>query len=105
MSGMVSNALLMFAVTSHVNKYCIYIKIDRYGCFHFCFNNLIVYFWYHQTVNMALHQTPGDLASLTVVMRAVGQVSSEHAHLHTALLDVRQMFHTLHIYGIQVRTY
>ncbi|XP_071539234.1 dynein axonemal heavy chain 10-like [Panulirus ornatus] len=35
-------------------------------------------------------------------MRAVGQVTSDHAHLHTALLDVRQMFHTLHVYGIQV---
>ncbi|XP_069945849.1 dynein axonemal heavy chain 10-like isoform X2 [Cherax quadricarinatus] len=53
-------------------------------------------------VNAALHQSPDDLSSLTVVMRAVGRVSSEHANLHTSLLDVRQMFHTLHVYGIEV---
>lgn len=43
-----------------------------------------------------------DLASLTVVVQAVRQVTSEHAHLHTAILDVRQMFHTLSVYGIEV---
>lgn len=37
-----------------------------------------------------------------MVVQAVRQVTSEHAHLHTAILDVRQMFHTLSVYGIEV---
>ncbi|KAK7015536.1 hypothetical protein SK128_021630, partial [Halocaridina rubra] len=53
-------------------------------------------------INGTLQKSPGDLATLTVVMKAVGQVSYEQAHLHTSLLDVRQMFHTLHVYGITV---
>lgn len=55
-----------------------------------------------QTVNKDLQTAPEDLVALTVVMRAVGRVSQDHAHLHTALLDVRQMFHTLQVYGIVV---
>ncbi|XP_069983720.1 dynein axonemal heavy chain 10-like [Penaeus vannamei] len=54
------------------------------------------------TVNKDLQTAPEDLVALTVVMRAVGRVSQDHAHLHTALLDVRQMFHTLQVYGIVV---
>ncbi|XP_064083938.1 uncharacterized protein LOC135199712 [Macrobrachium nipponense] len=54
------------------------------------------------TINSALQKSPDDLTALTVVMKGVGQVSSEQAHLHTALLDVSQMFHTLQVYGIKV---
>ncbi|XP_068224168.1 LOW QUALITY PROTEIN: dynein axonemal heavy chain 10-like [Palaemon carinicauda] len=54
------------------------------------------------TINRALQKSPDDLTALTVVMKGVGQVSSEQAHLHTALLDVSQMFHTLQVYGIEV---
>ncbi|XP_050721570.1 uncharacterized protein LOC127001253 isoform X3 [Eriocheir sinensis] len=53
-------------------------------------------------INCNLEKPTKDLASLTVVVRAVRQVTSEHAHLHTAILDVRQMFHTLSVYGIEV---
>ncbi|XP_063870908.1 dynein axonemal heavy chain 10-like isoform X4 [Scylla paramamosain] len=53
-------------------------------------------------INSELEQPTKDLASLTLVVRAVRQVTSQHAHLHTAILDVRQMFHTLSVYGIEV---
>lgn len=59
-------------------------------------------FKFFQIINSDLEQPTKDLASLTVVVKAVRQVTSQHAHLHTAILDVRQMFHTLSVYGIEV---
>ncbi|KAK3856109.1 hypothetical protein Pcinc_037532 [Petrolisthes cinctipes] len=56
-----------------------------------------------KTINSNLERKPEDLAALTVVLRAVGEVRYQHAHLHTDISDVRQMFHTLHVYGIQVQ--
>ncbi|XP_045101948.1 dynein-1-alpha heavy chain, flagellar inner arm I1 complex-like isoform X2 [Portunus trituberculatus] len=53
-------------------------------------------------INSELEQPTKDLASLTMIVRGVRQVTSQHAHLHTAILDVRQMFHTLSVYGIEV---
>lgn len=59
-------------------------------------------FEFFQIINSDLEQPTKDLASLKVVVQAVRQVTSQHAHLHTAILDVRQMFHTLNVYGIEV---